>query len=404
MRIVFLSPTGELGGAEIALLEVLASLREAQPSWMLHLIAASGGSLAGRAEEYGVPATVLAFPAALARLGEWGRRSGPVDRLALLAGLCRAAGPASAYVRRLRTLLRTLRPDVLHSNGLKMHLLGAWARPPRAALLWHLHDYPGARPLTARLLRRYARECAAIVTNSASVATDARAVFGDGVRIHTVHNAVDLDRFSPEGPTLDLDRLSALPPAGPAVVRVGLVATFARWKGHETFLRALARLPAGLDVRGYIIGGPLYQTDRSQYSMEELRALAAALGLSARVGFTGRVADPAVAFRALDVMVHASTEREPFGLVIAEAMASGRPVVISGTGGAAELAVEDINALVYAPGDADALAGCITRLATDPELRRRFGRAGRELAVERFARRRLARALVPIYEALASTN
>ena len=157
-------------------------------------------------------------------------------------------------------------------------------------------------------------------------------------------------------------------------------------------------------MRCYIIGGPLYQTDRSQYPMEELRALAAALGLSARVGFTGLVADPAAAFRALDVVVHASTEREQFGLVIAEAMACGRPVVISGSGGATELAVENINALVCAPGDADALAGRITRLVADPELRRRFGRAGRELAVERFARRRLARALVPIYEALASTN
>jgi hypothetical protein len=179
VRIVFLSPTGELGGAETALLEVLASLREARPAWALHLVAASDGLLTGRAEQCGVPTSVLRFPAALARLGEWGRRSGPLDRAALVAGLCRAAIPAAAYVVRLRSLLRELRPDVLHTNGLKMHLLGVWARPDLTPLVWHLHDYPGTRPVAARLLRRYVRACAAIVTNSASVARDAKAVLGD---------------------------------------------------------------------------------------------------------------------------------------------------------------------------------------------------------------------------------
>src|SRR6185436_5987649 len=117
--------------------------------------------------------------------------------------------------------------------------------------------------------------------------------------------------------------------------------------------------------RGYVVGGPLYQTDGSQYSMEELRARADELGISARIGFTGFVSDPAAAMRALDVVVHASIEPEPFGLVIAEAMACGRPVIVSDAGGAAEIVTSGVNALVNSPGDADALADRIAQLAAD---------------------------------------
>jgi glycosyltransferase involved in cell wall biosynthesis len=63
---------------------------------------------------------------------------------------------------------------------------------------------------------------------------------------------------------VDLDALAGLPPAPAGVVRVGLVATFARWKGHITFLEALSRLPESLPVRGYIIGGPVYETAGSR--------------------------------------------------------------------------------------------------------------------------------------------
>ena len=108
------------------------------------------------------------------------------------------------------------------------------------------------------------------------------------------------------------------------MVRIGLVATFARWKGHARFSTRSRRLPESLPVRGYVIGGPVYETAGSQVSLDELRAAVAALGLEGRVGFTGFVEDAAQAMRALDVVVHASTEPEPFGLVIAEAMACAR--------------------------------------------------------------------------------
>jgi glycosyltransferase involved in cell wall biosynthesis len=229
------------------------------------------------------------------------------------------------------------------------------------------------------------------------VCEDLRAVCGRGLKTRVLYNAVDLENFSPSGGRLDLDSLSGLPPAAPGTVRVGLLATAARWKGHETFLRSLSILPSDTPVRGYVIGGPIYRTRGSQTDARELRECAARLGLEGRVGFTGFVEDAASAIRALDVLVHASTEPEPFGLAIVEGMACGRSVVASSAGGAAEILDGCEAALTHTPGDADELSVQIGRLARSAELRTSFGRAARLVAERRFDRARLAADLIPVY-------
>ena len=403
MHVLHLSATGTLGGAERSLLDILASTREAHPAWSLSVIAGSAGALAAAAAAHGVRVTVLPYGAALGRLGEAGSRRAFGDGAAFGLRLAASAWPALRYARDLRHALSRLKPDVVHTHGLKMHILAAHAfrgmssAHLRPRLVWHLHDYVGTRPTTARLLRWSLPHCAAIVTNSASVEDDVRRTLDPGVPVIAVHNAVDLERFTPRGPRLDLDRLAGLPPAAGPVVRVGLLGAFGRWKGHRTFFAALARLPGTPAIRGYVIGGPLYHTAGSQYSVEELRADAAHKGLAGRVGFTGFVESPEDALRALDIVVHASTAPEPFGLVIAEAMACGRAVIASDAGGARELFTPGVDALPHPPGDDRALANRIGELAADPALRRRLGAAGRDTAERRFNRLRLARELAPAY-------
>lgn len=397
MRIVFLSPSGELGGAETALVDMLAAVRKARPAWTLSLIAASDGPLIRKAADY-ADTIALPFPTALARLGEWGSRGSVSTRLGLGAGLVAASGPALGYARHLTRHLLDFRPDIIHSTGLKMHLLGARARPPDSKLIWHFHDYPAARRMTARLLASQAHRCDAMLANSESVAADARNRFGANIPIHTIYNAVDLERFAPSGPRVDLDALAGLPPMAPGGVRVGLVATFARWKGHTVFLDAMAQL-RGANVRGYIVGGSIYETGASQYTLDVLRAQARVRGLGEAVGFTGKVDDVPGVMRALDIVVHASIEPEPFGLVIAEAMACARPVIVSRAGGAAEIA--QAGAVFHTPGNSDELAERIRELASDPARREALGNAGRAAAVRLFSRERLCATLVPVYESLA---
>ncbi len=391
MRLLFLSASGHLGGAEASLLDILASLRLAEPGWDLHLAAAAPGPLLERASALGVSASVVAWPAPLARLGEGGLTPSRV-----VSALAAAGG----YVRELRAAIDAIQPDLVHTNGLKMHVLGARAvTRPGPALVWHLHDYLGTRPASAFLLRAHRSRCARVIANSESVAADARAMLGDRVPVTAVPNAIDLDRFSPAGDALDLDALAGLPPAPRGTLRIGLLATFARWKGHEVFLDALSRLPESPAVRGFIIGGGVYQTDGSQYGLDELRAASARLGLAGRVGFTGFVERPEAALRALDIAVHASTAPEPFGLAIVEAMACGRAVVVAASGGAAEIVTPGIDALVHRPGDAAGLASRLASLAGDASLRVRLGAAARDTATRRFDRARLAAALVPLYRA-----
>lgn len=403
MRIVFLNPSGQMGGAEVALLDVLASIREASPEWTLELIISGEGPVATRATALGVVTTVLPFPDSLSRLGDAslaGPNKNGSDRLLLLRQLAFANPGIAGYVSKLRRLLRQHKPDIIHSNGFKMHLLGAMARPRGVPLVWHVHDYVQSRAFMARLLKVFRKRCSLAIVNSNSVGRDLKAVCGDAFPIQTVYNGVDTKVFSASGDRLDLDSLSGLPPADPGTIKVGLLGTLARWKGHETFLTALSLMTAEIPVRGYVIGDALYQTEGSQTSLAELKEIAQRLGISSRVGFTGFVPEPASAMRALDIVVHASAQPEPFGLVIVEAMACGRAVIASESGGAAELIDVGVNALGHTPGDAAQLADCIAQLATDPALRARLGAAGRVTAEHRFNRTRLARELIPIYEKL----
>ncbi len=403
MRILYLNPSGQLGGAEMSLLDILASLREAKPEWTLGLIAGSDGPLLEQARQLGVTAKVLPFPPSVARLGDAALnrlRQRAKRRAVLLKNLLLAGPQTVGYIRGLRREIAAFEPQIIHTNGFKMHVLGAWARVGGVPLVWHVRDYVSRRRVMARLLRWHAGRCAAVIANSQSAADDVRGVCGDSLKIFAVYNAIDLQRFTPEGARLDLDALAGLPAPPSETVRVGLLGTLARWKGHDVFLQALAQLPKDLPVRGYIVGGALYQTEGSQHSLAELQQMAHTLGLDGRIGFTGFIGDVAAAMRGLDIVVHASSEPEPFGRVIVEGMACGRAVVASRAGGAREIINEGVDALGHAPGDAAELAACLAQLVVNKDLRAALGRAGRATAGQKFDRRRLAAELLPIYREL----
>jgi glycogen synthase len=154
-------------------------------------------------------------------------------------------------------------------------------------------------------------------------------------------------------------------------------------KGIDTAVEALARLPAQATLEVWGTGNQDYTS--------QMRSLAHRLGLDDRVSFRGwaEPADRLGAYERADVVLFPVRWQEPFGLVPIEAMGLGRPVVSTARGGSAEFLRDGENALVFEPGDAQGLAGAITRLASDPQLRERLLRGGRltaaEHTIERFA-------------------
>jgi glycogen(starch) synthase len=143
-------------------------------------------------------------------------------------------------------------------------------------------------------------------------------------------------------------------------------------KGVDTLVDAVSRLP-GTRLSIFGKGG---QVDRRRLS-----ALAGGLGVGDRVEMidVGRRSLPA-AYSQADCVVFPSEWPEPFGLVPLEAMSCGTPVVATGVGGSAEYLRDGVNCLLFAPGDADALAAAVRRLAGDRALRDRLRDGGMETA------------------------
>jgi glycosyltransferase involved in cell wall biosynthesis len=303
---------------------------------------------------------------------------------------------AVGFFWKLQRAIRRLQPDLIHSNALKANLCLS-AIPLRGCpVLWHIHDFYSHRPQVKRLVGLASRRATACVAISKSIADDIQAV-APRLPVLLLENGVDTDHYKPgNGDPNALDRAAGFSESTSAT-RVGLVAAYANWKGHDVFLQAIARIP---HVRGFIIGGPLYTTAGSQWTESELRARAEELGISDRVGFIPFQSDPCWIYRSLDVVVHASTRPEPFGLTIAEAMACGRPVVVSASGGAKDLFTDRWDAIGHESGNVVSLVNAIEQFAQDAHLRQEIGDRARQTAVERFSTARFGKVLVDIYESV----
>jgi glycosyltransferase involved in cell wall biosynthesis len=404
VRVLFLNPLSELGGAERCLLDLMASLRETRGDLVLELAVNGPGPLVEEAERLGVRVHLVPMPRAVASLGDSAvGRLAVVGPLRLARDLCMASVGVVTYARRLRRLVRYIAPDVIHSNGIKSHFFAAIASGG-IPVVWHIRDLIGLRPVVARALRLAAPRVTAAIAISKLVERDARSVFRK-LPVHVVYDAIDTGAFTPgEGNGRWLDTLAGFEPASEDTIRVGLIATYARWKGQDVFIDAISQIsesPGGRTVRYYIVGGPIYETRGSQFSVEELRKRAERVGVTHRLGFVPFQRDIVQVFRSLDVVVHASTQPEPFGRTIAEAMACGRAVVIAQESGAAELFKDGSAVLSATRRDVLGLASALCQGIIDDELRNRLASGGRIRAIEMFSRDLIGRRLDKVYTKIA---
>jgi len=207
----------------------------------------------------------------------------------------------------------------------------------------------------------------------------------------TILKGVDLERFSPVSDRKELGRELGLP--GPLLLSVG---GLQRLKGLHYVLDALA----------LVKDGPLKDAPPFTYAVvgegEEKKSLetqALRLGLETRVRFLGRLDRVQIPryFAACDALIVGSLT-EGAGNVSLEAMACGRPVLATDSGGPPEYVADGETGFVVPVGDVPAMADRVGRLLQDPALADGLGRAGRRRMVEGFGYSRMIREIASLYE------
>jgi phosphatidylinositol alpha 1,6-mannosyltransferase len=260
----------------------------------------------------------------------------------MLAGFSRAARRAARNA------------DLVHAHWLPSGLVAMATRKPFVVQVWGT-DVELARRAPA-LARRVLRRARLVIAPSTALAEEARRLGASDVR--TIPSGVDLPAAVGE-------------PADPAEV------LYAGRLSPEKGVRELVAAADGMPL--VVVGdGPLRDE------------VPGALGFLPHDELERRFERAAV--------VACPSHREGFGVVCAEAMAHGRPVVAGDVGGLRDLVVHEETGLLVPPRDADALRGALRRLLDDAELRRRYGEAGRKRIAEHFTWERFGDETLRAYE------
>ncbi len=295
-----------------------------------------------------------------------------------------------ATSRALADILRQRGIEIVHVHGYKASVLCAVAR------LWHRfatvrteHGQPEA--IAGSRLRTLLNHVYHYLDTTATRATGATVCYvtkdlaADRMKAHAgLHTAV-----IPNGmENLDEGSFVRPPEYSATAFNLAIVGRLDAVKGHATAIDALAT--AGPEVQLHIIGSGPTETQLRQQVQET--------GTGTRVHFHGFRRDIYAYLAHCDALLMPSLhEGLPYTLL--EAMALGRPIIASRTGGLAEVIEDGESGLLTPVGDADALAGAITRLAQDADLCQRLGRHARQVQQSRFSLDGMARRYCEQYRA-----
>lgn len=361
-----ISYSGALGGGERVLVELAPVL--AGDSWL----ACPPGPLADEAAARGF----RVLPLGVRRLE---LRGGPAARLLAGARLV-------AHAREARALVDALAPDVVIAWGMRS-LLSLWIAGVcrRAPVVFQHNDLlPG--PLIGMLVRAAAGSASRVLALSETIAADLDPCGRLGSRMTVVQPGVDVDAF---------DAVSG-PSDPPEVLVLGAIVA---WKRPDLALEAVALARARFpQLRLRVVGAPIGAG--GDELLARLQRRASLPDLAGAVELCGPLADPKPALTRATCLLHCAP-REPFGLVMLEALAAGRPVVAPAAGGPTEI-VDPSCGILYPPADAAAAAAAIVSIVHEPQLARAMGSHGRIRVRERFsaerARDAFASAIAPLID------
>ena len=379
VNILFLNPAACVGGAEKSLMDLAERLprEKFQP-----VVAVLGsGPLIGELEKRGVECAQVPLPSALARLSRGKSKNRFLNLLA-------APLLVIPLLVRLGRMIRSHKVDIIHSNGIKAHLIGCLlAAATGRTLIWHFRDVleGGRYRRLFRLLGRLFPK--RIIANSRHV----KECLGELEKIKVVYNGIDLEIFAErEGDSSRRKEFGI----SPSALVVGTVGHFAPLKGYDDFVRSvplvLKEVPGAVFL---IVGEAVYQAYLSY--KEDILRMVERLGLSDKVICPGYREDLSEILSEIDIFALPSRS-EGFGRGNLEAMAVGKPVVSTRVGGVPEVVVDGETGYLVPPRDPEALARAVVKLARNEKLRDEMGRAGRRRA-QLFSVQEMVKGVLEVY-------
>jgi glycosyltransferase involved in cell wall biosynthesis len=272
-------------------------------------------------------------------------------------------------------LLRRYHISLLHTNSLSAHIAGlVAARLTQVPIIWHV------RTFWPRLLYQFALPDRLIFVSGAVRA----AAFPNSVpeQAQVIYNGEDLSIFDPGAPHVNLRPSFGLDDDCPLVAIIGRLEP---WKGHRDLLKAwqivLEHHP---NAHLLVVGDEVASQGRGGRYRIELEQLALGLGIADRTIFFGFRSDIVDVLHTTDVFVSAS-HNDPNPRSVLEAMAMGKAISGTRSGGVPEMVVDGESALLVDTGDILGLAAAIERLLGDASLRAALGQAARQRALAEFS-------------------
>jgi glycosyltransferase involved in cell wall biosynthesis len=292
--------------------------------------------------------------------------------------------------------LRTRQVDILHTHLFDPSVVGltagALARTPVRTMTRHYSDYHTRiqKRWHVRLDQLCTALCHRVIAVSEHTAEVMRGEEGAPAgRVRVILNGIDFERVRLSTPKAPQALRRQFAPNGEFLLLQ--VARLHPEKGHEHLFRALAaiRARAARPVRLLVAGSGSFEAEYRRQVRE--------LGVEEMVVFTGFRRDIPDLMAAADVLVLPSVA-EAFGLVLAEALYLGTPVVASRVGGIPEIVRDGVDGLLVPPGSPEALAQALLEVSQDEGLRQRLAGAGRERMIETFRFEPMMRRYEALYQ------
>ncbi len=296
----------------------------------------------------------------------------------------------------LRRLLRQERVDILNTHS----SLDSWVGFLACLTLGRQVQLVRTRHLSTKVApnwptRRLYRAPAAVITTSRDISELLHRSLGvPQERLHAIPTGVSLTDFALRGPDPDLTARLKLPTE--AFV-FGTVSVLRSWKGHLYLLEALKHLrEEGLEVVLLIVGDGPYRPVIEEKIQQ--------LGLGEQVRLVGHQDRVPKWLALMDAFVMASYAHEGVPQVLLQALAMGKPVVATRTGGIPEVIVPEETGLLAPPRDSQALAQAMSRLLQDRALQEKFSQQGPQVVASRHSLEQMADAIEAVYARIMGTS